>query len=271
LAACQREGRLFFAQEVTDDVLAFVRAEPEIGGGVRAGNIVYETKIPFLTKEYLAETDPTLKRSYYCHCPWAREAIRSGEEVAPIFCNCSAGFHKKPWKPRWVEKSRWTCSNRCWRAPTAAGLPSTCRCDRREPMAIQQRPYDHASDYARISAFLIAHYRPGNLDGNWLEPAWEYIHFHPALEGDCLEKIGVWEDGGEIVAVAHPEWRLGEAFFQFHPAYRHLRAELLGYAEANLTGVSRQDGRRYLSAYVNDNDLEFPGTGAGARLRKRPR
>ena len=124
-------------------------------------------------------------------------------------------------------------------------------------MAIQQRPYDHASDYARISAFLIAHHRPGNLDGNWLEPAWEYMHFHPALEGDCLEKIGVWEDGGEIVAVAHPEWRLGEAFFQFHPAYRHLRGELLDYAEANLAGVSRQDGRRYLSAYVNDNDLEF--------------
>ena len=98
LAACQREGRLFFAQEVTDEVLAFVRDEPEIGGGVRAGDVVYETKIPFLTKEYLAETDPTLKRYYYCHCPWAREAIRSGEEVAPIFCNCSAGFHKKPWE-----------------------------------------------------------------------------------------------------------------------------------------------------------------------------
>lgn len=98
LEACQREGRLFFAQEVTAEVLAFVRAEPEIGGGVRAGNVVYETKIPFLTKEYLAETDPTLKRYAYCHCPWAREAIRSGEEVAPIFCNCSAGFHKKPWE-----------------------------------------------------------------------------------------------------------------------------------------------------------------------------
>jgi hypothetical protein len=98
LAACQHEGRLFFAQEVTAEVLAFVRDEPEIGGGVRAGNVVYETKIPFLTKEYLAETDPALKRYYYCHCPWAREAIRSGEEVAPIFCNCSAGFHKKPWE-----------------------------------------------------------------------------------------------------------------------------------------------------------------------------
>ena len=60
--------------------------------------VVYETKIPFLTKQYLAESDPTLKRYYYCHCPWAREAVKSGERVAPIFCNCSAGFHKRPWE-----------------------------------------------------------------------------------------------------------------------------------------------------------------------------
>ena len=98
LEACQREGRLFFAQEVTDEVLEYIRGEPEMGGGVHVGDVVYETKIPFLTKQYLAESDPTLRRYYYCHCPWAREAIKNGQEVAPIFCNCSAGFHKKPWE-----------------------------------------------------------------------------------------------------------------------------------------------------------------------------
>jgi len=98
METCQREGRLFFAQEVTDEVLEFIRSEPEMGGGARMGNIIYETKIPFLTKEYLAKRDPVLKRYYYCHCPWAREAVKSGEKVAPIFCNCSAGFHKKPWE-----------------------------------------------------------------------------------------------------------------------------------------------------------------------------
>jgi hypothetical protein len=98
LEACQRDGRLFFAQEITDDVLAFVRSEAEIGGGVRDGNVIYETKIPYMTRQYLTETDETLKRYFYCHCPWAREAVKSGEKVAPIFCNCSAGFHKKPWE-----------------------------------------------------------------------------------------------------------------------------------------------------------------------------
>ena len=98
METCQREGRLFFAQEVTNEVLDFIRNEPEMGGGLRVGNIVYETKIPFLTKEYLAESDHTLKRYYYCHCPWAREAVKRGEFVTAIFCNCSAGFHKKPWE-----------------------------------------------------------------------------------------------------------------------------------------------------------------------------
>lgn len=98
LEDCQREGRLFFAQEITDEVLAFVRREPEMGGGVRVGNVVYETKIPFMTQRYLDEADETLKRYFYCHCPWAREAIKSDGQLAAIFCNCSAGFHKKPWE-----------------------------------------------------------------------------------------------------------------------------------------------------------------------------
>ena len=98
LEACKREGRLFFAQEITDEVLDFVRSEPEIGGGARDGNVVYETKIPFMTREYLAEDNETLKRFYYCHCPWARYAIKNNEKATSTFCNCSAGFHKKPWE-----------------------------------------------------------------------------------------------------------------------------------------------------------------------------
>jgi len=95
---CQREGELFFAQEITDEVVEFVKNNPEIGSGVREGNILYVSKIPYNTVQYLAETNPTMKRYYACHCPWAREAIKSGEDLDPIFCYCSAGFHKKPWE-----------------------------------------------------------------------------------------------------------------------------------------------------------------------------
>jgi hypothetical protein len=99
LEECRRQGRLFFSQEITGEVLDLVRSDPEMGGGRREGNIIYETKIPYMAKQYLAETDQTLKRYYACHCPWARDAVKNGDvTLAEIFCQCSGGFHKKPWE-----------------------------------------------------------------------------------------------------------------------------------------------------------------------------
>jgi GNAT superfamily N-acetyltransferase len=119
-------------------------------------------------------------------------------------------------------------------------------------MSVSFRTYEHPEDYQRISAFLIEHYQPANRDGNWLEPAWEYMHGHPALQPQFLNRIGIWEVDGQIVAVAHYEWRLGEVFFQFKPGYRHLREEMLDYAEEHMIA---EDG--ILHAYVNDSDSEF--------------
>lgn len=99
LEKCMQQGKLFFAQEITPEVLAFVRSEPEIGGGKRVGQVIYETKIPFMTREFLEEEDPLMRRYYYCHCPWTREAIRRGNvSIAENFCYCSGGFHKKLWE-----------------------------------------------------------------------------------------------------------------------------------------------------------------------------
>jgi predicted N-acetyltransferase YhbS len=112
------------------------------------------------------------------------------------------------------------------------------------------------NDYKLVGDFLIEHYKPENLDGNWLQPAWEYMHAHPYLDRSSLGKIGVWEDDGLIVAVLHYVSQLGEAFFQFHPNYRHLNRDMLDYAERILSGTSK-DGRKSLHAYVNDMDKEF--------------
>ncbi|MFN2242655.1 MAG: GNAT family N-acetyltransferase [Anaerolineae bacterium] len=124
-------------------------------------------------------------------------------------------------------------------------------------MGITRRSYNGPDDYWRIDRFLIEHHQPGNADGNWLEPAWEYMHGHGYLDASSLGKIGIWEDESKIVAVAHYEWHLGEAFFQLHPRYPHLRQEMLEYAEQNLVGRTKEDGRTYLRAYVNDNDEAF--------------
>ncbi len=104
LEQLKSESRLYFTQEVTDEVIAFVRGNPLISQGVREGNVLYEIKIPYMTKEYLAATDERMKRYYYCHCPWVRESIKNGDvsaaisAISPRFCRCSAGFVKKPWE-----------------------------------------------------------------------------------------------------------------------------------------------------------------------------
>jgi len=93
------EGTPFFNQEITDDVVQWIRDNPGIGSAKREGNYLIHTKIPFLAKEYLAETDDRMKRYYACHCAWAREAIKTGEnEVSSTFCYCSGGFTVKPWE-----------------------------------------------------------------------------------------------------------------------------------------------------------------------------
>lgn len=93
------EGTLFFNQEITDEVIEFVKSHPDVLTGVREGDKIIHTKIPYLAKEYLTETDEKMKRYYYCHCAWARETIRTDEiEVSPTFCYCSAGFTKQPWE-----------------------------------------------------------------------------------------------------------------------------------------------------------------------------
>ncbi len=99
LRNCRAKGELFFGQEITEDVIAFVEQNPEIGQGVFKNGIVYETKIPYMTQAYLEAEEPREKRYYYCHCPWIRESLQKWEKrVSATFCHCSSGFHKKPYE-----------------------------------------------------------------------------------------------------------------------------------------------------------------------------
>jgi hypothetical protein len=92
-----KDQTLYFTQEINDAVLEYVRNTPTCQNGVREGDIIYVTKIPYMAKEYLREKDLKKKRYYYCHCPWVREAIISDVRISPNFCYCSAGFEKRPW------------------------------------------------------------------------------------------------------------------------------------------------------------------------------
>jgi len=95
LKGFMKEGLIWYEQEITPEVLEFVMGNQEICTGVRHGERIYLTKIPYAPKQYLKEKDPTLKRYYACHCPLARSAIRDRKtKISPMFCYCSGGFEK---------------------------------------------------------------------------------------------------------------------------------------------------------------------------------
>ncbi len=67
--------------------------------GVREGNTIIATKMPFQLKEHLEATDPEEKRYHYCHCPRIRGAIRSSKpKISKTYCYCGAGFYKDIWE-----------------------------------------------------------------------------------------------------------------------------------------------------------------------------
>jgi len=95
LEGCMREGRPWFEQEITPEVVQFVKRNQEICTGIRRGDKVYKTKIPYAPKQFLKEKDPTMRKYYSCHCQLVRTALRDGKPRIPAtFCYCSAGYEK---------------------------------------------------------------------------------------------------------------------------------------------------------------------------------
>ena len=129
------------------------------------------------------------------------------------------------------------------------------------------RCYRQDSDYEKVSQFLVRTYGASGGHVNWLQPRWEYMHYHPLIKGVDLRTIGVWEAAGEIVAVVHPEHYVGCAHFEIDPAYGALKSEMLAYAEEHL--CTTKDGDKALSIYINDRDDAFQAVAAERGYRKR--
>ncbi len=93
------EGTLEFAQIVDDEVINFVKNEQMMGVGVRKGDILYISKLPYQIKKFLATEDEKMKRFYLCYCPWIRGALKeeTDREILKDFCHCSAGWYKLYW------------------------------------------------------------------------------------------------------------------------------------------------------------------------------
>jgi hypothetical protein len=91
LTRLKDQGKLWYTVEIDNDVLEYVKNDPEMEVGRRIGNEIYVSKIPYNAVRYLRETDRKMRRYYACHCPLVREAILDGLAVSPDVCSCSLG------------------------------------------------------------------------------------------------------------------------------------------------------------------------------------
>ena len=120
------------------------------------------------------------------------------------------------------------------------------------------RTYQTENDYWQIREFL----REVSLlndrhDYSWSLLRWDYWRWH-GIENmfhfRLQDIITLWEMKGQIVAILNPEG-MGEAFFQFHPAFRAEvpLAEMLDVAETKLSKTN-ETGKTELVVWVNAMD-----------------
>ncbi len=94
-----QENKVWFEQTITKEVIDFVASNQEVLSAKLIDNKLYITKIPYDTLAYLNANDTISKKYFGCHCPFAREAIKSGKpKLSEKFCYCSAGFAKFPFE-----------------------------------------------------------------------------------------------------------------------------------------------------------------------------
>jgi hypothetical protein len=91
LTRLRDEDKPWYTVVINDEVLEFIKSDPEMEGGRREGDKIYITKVPYNAIRYLHATDAKMKRYYACHCPLVREAILQDQPISPDVCNCSLG------------------------------------------------------------------------------------------------------------------------------------------------------------------------------------
>jgi hypothetical protein len=80
--------------------------------GILQGNTIIATKIPKSGDlvAYMGESDPQIRRAYYCHCPRVRAVLQEsdehGETLSPTYCYCGAGYYRGIWEEILAEPVR---------------------------------------------------------------------------------------------------------------------------------------------------------------------
>jgi ribosomal protein S18 acetylase RimI-like enzyme len=119
-------------------------------------------------------------------------------------------------------------------------------------MSITQRRYKPLADFERVHRFLTDTYDPKTLNSYLLPQYWEYAHHLQWFDYIRTARMGLWEEDGEIVAIAAYEMNIGEVHLHCKRGYEELLPQLLKWAEAELAAVA--DGKRTLAVWITDKE-----------------
>ena len=121
------------------------------------------------------------------------------------------------------------------------------------------------SDYKKVRDFLIRVSAKKLCYPRMLWGAWEWAITHGGLDQKNLNRIGLWEDGGKLVAIATYEQKLGEGFLIVDEEYNYLKPDVIAYAKKAL----HDNGSLRISLPDGDNDFSREALVQGFRPTQR--
>lgn len=93
-----QEGKDFYGDEITDEVLQFVIDNKAMLSAIRKEDKLYVKAFPANMSKYLGAANTKMKRYYACHCPYAKESILTDQPVSSNLCYCSLGHVMNFWE-----------------------------------------------------------------------------------------------------------------------------------------------------------------------------
>ncbi len=119
-------------------------------------------------------------------------------------------------------------------------------------MTASFREYSHqpgfTQDFHAVREFLLRINQPMVTTPNFLWGRWEWAFSLPYLDTKSLNRIGIWEEHGQIVGLITYEDSLGTAYLMTDPEYGFLKPEMLAY------GINHLSCDGEFKIPINDND-----------------
>src|SRR5690242_18952830 len=122
-------------------------------------------------------------------------------------------------------------------------------------MNIKFRNYENdtrfGQDYYKVCDFLVRIDKGKMVTPNFQWGRWVWMISRPVDNENQKNRIGIWEDDGEIVALATFELNFREAFICIDCSYNFLFRDILIYAKKSLS----IDGN--VKVIISDSNREF--------------